>query len=212
MKTLKLAVLLSGSGRTLQNFIDLIKEGRLPATIELVISSRADAGGIAKAQAADIPAKVITRKGKSAEAFSQEITAALDRVNPDLICLAGYLSFYHIPKHYIGKIINIHPALLPAFGGHGMFGHHVHEAVIEAGCKFSGCTVHFADNEYDHGPIILQKVVPVLDDDTPDTLADRVFEQETLAYPEAIRLFAAGRLKVVGRRVLTLSQRSGEGR
>jgi len=203
MKQLRLAVLLSGGGRTLQNFIELIGEGKLPATVELVISSRPDAGGLTKARAAGIPTKVITKKGKTTEQFSNEITRSLDEVSPDLICLAGFLCFYTIPDQYAGKVINIHPALLPSFGGQGMYGHHVHEAVLEAGCKVSGCTVHFADNEYDHGPIILQRTVPVLDEDTPDSLADRVFEQEKIAYPEAIRLFAEGRLRIVGTRVFT---------
>ncbi len=100
--------------------------------------------------------------------------------------------------------MNIHPALLPAFGGKGMYGHHVHQAVIDTGCKVSGCTVHFADNEYDHGPIILQRVVEVKDDDTPETLAARVFEEEKKAYPQAIKLFAEGRLQIIGRRVKIL--------
>lgn len=204
MARVKLAVLLSGGGRTLQNLIDLIGEDALPASIALVISSRSGAGGLAKAQAAGIPTTVVAGKGKTTEQFSDAITAALDTIGPDLICCAGFLSLYKMPEHYVGKMMNIHPALLPAFGGKGMYGHYVHDAVIESGVKYSGCTVHFADNEYDHGPIILQKVVPVLDDDDSETLADRVFEQEKLAYPEAIRLFGAGRLKIVGRRVITL--------
>ena len=106
-----------------------------------------------------------------------------------------------IPPEFAGRVMNIHPALIPAFCGKGYYGHHVHEAVLAAGVKLTGCTVHFADNEYDHGPIIVQKAVPVLDDDTPETLAARVFEMECEAYPEAIELFAAGRLVVEGRRV-----------
>jgi folate-dependent phosphoribosylglycinamide formyltransferase PurN len=105
--------------------------------------------------------------------------------------------------------MNIHPALLPSFGGKGMFGHHVHQAVINHGCKVSGCSVHFLDNSYDTGPIILQRTCPVLDDDTADTLAARVFEQETIAYPEAIRLFAQGRLKIEGSRVRNLPKPAG---
>ena len=107
----------------------------------------------------------------------------LDNVKPDLICLAGFLSLYTIPDHYLGRVINIHPALLPSFGGKGMYGHFVHEAVLKTGCKVSGCTVHFTDNVYDHGPIIIQRTVPVLDDDTPDTLAARVFEEEKNRVP-----------------------------
>lgn len=200
-KNIRLAVLISGGGRSLVNMIEHIKAGKLSARIELVISSRPDASGLEKAASAGIPTVVISSKGKTRDEFSAEITAALDKVNPDLICLAGFMCFYHIPPQYRGKVMNIHPALLPAFGGKGMFGHHVHEAVIKAGCKVSGCTVHFADNVYDNGPIIIQKVVPVMEDDTPDDLAARVFEQEKVAYPEAIQLFAEGRLTIEDQRV-----------
>ncbi len=206
MKKIRLAVLISGGGRSLENMIQKIREGTLPATIELVISSSADAGGLKKAQAAELPAITISRKGKSGEQFSSEITSALEGVNPDLVCLAGFMCFYTIPDRFLGRVMNIHPALLPAFGGKGMYGHHVHEAVLEAGCKVSGCTVHFADNQYDAGPIIVQRTVPVLEDDTADTLAARVFEEEKIAYPEAIRLFAEGRLKITGRRVRVLGK------
>lgn len=195
-KPLRTAVLVSGSGRTLKNFIDLEAAEKLPITIELVISSQPDVKGIAHARNASIPTKIITRKDHPGQAFSGAITAALDEVRPDLICLAGFIAFWQIPPHYEGKVMNIHPALLPRFGGKGLYGHHVHEAVLAAGCKVTGVTVHFADNQYDHGPIILQRPVPAYDTDTPDTLADRVFEQELIAYPEAIRLFAAGRLTI----------------
>jgi phosphoribosylglycinamide formyltransferase-1 len=115
--------------------------------------------------------------------------------------MAGFLQLLEIPDDFLGRVMNIHPALLPAFGGKGYHGRKVHEAAIEAGVKVSGCTVHFADNEYDHGPIIIQRVVPVEDDDTPESLQARVFAAECEAYPEAVRLFAAGRLRVEGRRV-----------
>jgi len=108
--------------------------------------------------------------------------------------MAGFLSLWRIPAEYYGKVINIHPALLPEFGGAGMYGTRVHQAVLAAGKKVSGCTVHFCDNQYDHGPIILQHTVPVLTVDTPETLAARIFEQECVAYPEAIQLFADGRI------------------
>jgi phosphoribosylglycinamide formyltransferase-1 len=115
--------------------------------------------------------------------------------------MAGFLQLLDIPPDFEHRVMNIHPALIPAFCGKGYHGAHVHRAVLEAGVKVSGCTVHFADNQYDHGPIILQQVVPVKDDDTPESLAARVFEAECTAYPEAIRLFAEGRLEVQGRRV-----------
>ena len=135
------------------------------------------------------------------EAYTAALLDVLDAAKVDLIAMMGFLSRWNIPSRYDGRVMNIHPALLPNFGGQGMFGHHVHEAVLAQGGKVSGCTVHFADNEYDTGPIVVQRTVPVFDTDTPDTLAARVFEQECLAYPEAIRLFAAGRLEILGPRV-----------
>ena len=122
----------------------------------------------------------------------------LDDAKVDLVIQAGFLSLWHIPPQYEHKVMNIHPALLPKYGGHGMWGHHVHEAALAAGEAESGCTIHFVTNEYDAGPIILQRTAPVLPDDDADALAARVFEQECIAFPEAIRLFAAGRLHVEG--------------
>jgi phosphoribosylglycinamide formyltransferase 1 len=116
------------------------------------------------------------------------------------------MTLVQVPDDFLGRVMNIHPALIPAFCGKGMYGHHVHEAVIESGVKLTGCTVHFADNQYDHGPIILQRAVPVLDDDTPQTLAAQVFAEECRAYPEAIRLFAENRLRIEGKRVRVLSE------
>jgi phosphoribosylglycinamide formyltransferase-1 len=199
---LKIAVLLSGSGRTLQNFIDLRRAGKLDVEVPIVIGSRAGLGGLERAQAANLRSAVVDRKRfGSLREYCDEVFGHCDRAGVDLICLAGWLCLLEIPDRYLGRAMNIHPALLPCFGGKGMFGHHVHQAVIDHGCKVSGCTVHFLDNTYDTGPIIVQRTCPVLEDDTPDTLAARVFEQEMIAYPEAIRLFAQGRLKIDGRRV-----------
>jgi phosphoribosylglycinamide formyltransferase 1 len=201
---INLAVLVSGSGRTLQNFIDLSRAGRLPVRIPLVVGSKAGLLGIKRAADAGIHNVVVERKTfASASGFSQRVFSLCDEARVDLVCLAGWLCLLPIPDRYLNRVMNIHPALLPSFGGHGMYGHHVHEAVVAHGCKVSGCTVHFVDNTYDTGPIILQRTCPVLDGDTPDALAARVFAEEQVAYPEAIRLFAAGRLKVEGRRVLT---------
>ncbi len=130
--------------------------------------------------------------------YSSRITALLDAAGVDLVVMAGFLSLWTIPQAYDDCVINIHPALLPSFGGKGMFGHHVHQAVLRQGCKLSGCTVHFVTNEYDQGPIIIQRCAPVLEGDTPDTLAARVFEQECIALPDALRLFAQGRLTIDG--------------
>ena len=201
---IRLAVLLSGGGTTLQNILDRIADGRLRAEIALVISNRSDAYGLTRAEQARIPAAVVTRNEHlSTEAFSAQIFGLCGRAQVDLVCLAGFLQLIQVPEDFLGRVMNIHPALIPAFCGKGFYGHRVHEAVLESGVKVSGCTVHFADNQYDHGPIILQRTVPVLDDDTADTLAARVFEQECEAYPEAIHLFAGGRLRIVGRRVTT---------
>jgi len=198
----RLAVLLSGNGTTLQNFIERIEAGRLDARVVLVISSRPDAFGLSRAQTAGIPTAVVSRKEHpDVNAFNDALHAELERQKPDLILLAGFLSPFQLRGKYGGRVMNVHPALIPAFSGKGFYGHRVHEAVIESGVRISGCTVHFADDDYDHGPIILQRTVPVLDDDTPDTLAARVQLAEQDAYPEAVSLFAAGRLEIAGRRV-----------
>jgi len=204
-RKVNLGVLISGGGTTLQNFIDKINEGKLNAEIKVVISSLSTAYGLVRAKKHGIPTAVIRKKDfPDWDEMSKAITAELDKYPIDLVCMAGFMCFYRIPEKYMGRVMNIHPALIPAFCGKGLYGHLVHEAVIEYGAKISGCTVHFADNQYDHGPIIIQKAVPVLDDDTPETLAKRVFEKECEAYPEAINLFAEGRLKIEGRRVRIL--------
>ena len=199
---IRLAVLLSGSGTTLQNFIDRIAAGRLDARIELVIASRADAYGLERARAAGLAAAAVVRKDHAdIDAFNDALHAELDRHAPDLILLAGFLSPFQLRGKYAGRVMNVHPALIPAFSGKGFYGRRVHEAAIASGVRLSGCTVHFADDEYDHGPIIVQRTVPVLDDDTPETLAARIQVVEQEAYPEAVALFAAGRLEIAGRRV-----------
>lgn len=202
----RLAVLVSAGGTTLQNLIDEIAAGRLDARIVQVVSNNAEAFALVRAERAGIPTAVVSRKqAGSREEFSRRIFDLCRSAQADLVCMAGFLQLVTIPEDYQLRVMNIHPALIPAFCGKGFYGHHVHEAVLEAGVKITGCTVHFADNEYDHGPIILQRAVPVLDDDTPETLAQRVFAEEKIAYPEAIRLFAEKRLQVVGRRVRILS-------
>lgn len=199
---IRLGVLISGGGMTLVNFKFRIANGEIPAEIAVVIASRADCGGVERARKMGLKTEVVSR-GSFADvgSFSERIFQILREHEVDLVTLAGFLCLIEIPDDFRGRVMNIHPALIPAFCGKGYFGHKVHEAALERGVKISGCTVHFADNEYDHGPIILQRPVPVLDDDTPDTLSARVFEAECEAYPEAIRLFAAGRLQIDGRRV-----------
>jgi formyltetrahydrofolate-dependent phosphoribosylglycinamide formyltransferase len=202
MAAIRLAVFLSGSGTTLQNFIDRIADGRLRAKVAVVVSSKADVLGLERAKKAGIPTAIVERKKcASVEEFSEKLFGHCRQAEAELVCMAGFLQLIRVPEDFIGRVMNIHPALIPAFCGKGFYGHHVHETAIASGVKVSGCTVHFADNEYDHGPIILQRTVPVLDDDTPDSLAARVFEQECEAYPEAIRLFAEKKLRIEGRKV-----------
>lgn len=202
---MRLAVLLSGGGRTLQNLAEVIARGELNARIVLVLGSRPDAHGLVRAAKLNIPTRTVSRKAYSSPGqFSQVVWQHVRAAGADLVALAGFLSLLVIPKDYVGKVINIHPALLPSFGGKGMFGHRLHKDVLAAGCQASGCTVHFAGEKYDTGPIIVQRTCPVLKDDTPDSLAARVFEQECLAYPEAIRLIAAGRVKIEGDRTRIL--------
>ena len=199
---IRLAVLISGGGTTLQNFIDRIVDGRMRAEIALVISSNPKAFGVERARKAGLQTEVIRREDfDTVENFSAAIFGRCREVEADLVTFGGFLKLFRITPDFAGRVMNIHPALLPAFGGKGMYGHHVHEAVLESSARVSGCTVHFVDDHFDHGPIILQRTVPVLDDDTPEILAARVFQQECEVYPEAIRLFAAGRLVMDGSRV-----------
>jgi phosphoribosylglycinamide formyltransferase 1 len=192
---LKLAVLISGSGGTLLNLCQRIAAKRLDAKVVQVISSRPGTLGVQRARDLGLPIEVIGRKEHAdIDAFSQANLDLVRKSGADLVCLAGFLQFLKIPAEFEDRVINIHPSLLPSFGGKGMYGHHVHEAVVKAGCKVSGCTVHFADNEFDHGPILVQRTCPVLADDTPDTLAQRVYAQECEAYPEAIQALAQGRV------------------
>ena len=204
---LRLAVLLSKGGTTLQNILDRIADGRLDAQVVAVVSNNAEAFGLERARQAKIPAFAIDRKdaGSLAE-FSRRIFAHCRQAQADLVCLAGFLQLIEVPEDFLGRVMNVHPALIPAFCGKGFYGHHVHEAAVALGVKVSGCTVHFVDNQYDHGPIILQRTVPVHDDDTPANLATRVFAEECEAYPLAIELFAQKRLKIEGRRVRVLAK------
>lgn len=201
-KRLRLVVLISGGGTTLRNLLKKIADGRLEADIVHVVSSNPKAGGLEIAKAARIPTSVITPKAcNRPEAYSEAVFGTCRSAQADYVVMGGYLTHVMIPPDFENRVLNIHPALIPAFCGKGFYGLRVHEAVLEYGARVSGCTVHFVDNEYDHGPVILQKTVPVLDDDTPETLAARVFEAECEAYPDALELLARGRVTVEGRRV-----------
>jgi phosphoribosylglycinamide formyltransferase-1 len=201
-KHLRLGVLISGGGRTLLNILECIEKERLNAEVPVVISSRSTVKGVERARNAGLNVKIVrTKDYPDINEFSKRLEEELGAANVDLVIQGGWLCLWKIPEHYINRVMNIHPALLPSFGGKGMWGHSVHEAVLAAGCKVSGCTVHFCTNEYDKGPIIVQRTCVVEEGDTTDTLADRVFEQECIAYPEAIRLYAEGRIKVEQGRV-----------
>jgi len=197
---LPIAVMLSGGGTTLQNLLDARSAGALPIRVVKVLASKPGIKGIERAERAGLPVEVVARNSfPSTEAYSETLFASCREAGAKLVCLAGFLQLLRIPDDFHLKVLNIHPSLLPAFGGKGMYGHHVHEAVLAFGAKVSGCTVHFADNQFDHGPIVAQRAVSVHADDTPDTLAARVFEAECAIYPEAIRMFAEGRLRIEGR-------------
>jgi formyltetrahydrofolate-dependent phosphoribosylglycinamide formyltransferase len=199
---MKIAVLLSGSGTTLENIFEHIERGELPVEVAVVVSSRADAFGLERARRRGVPTHVLPRKGcPTLAAYTDAVFAPVRESGAELVALAGFMVQLGVPDDFRHRILNVHPALLPAFGGKGCYGHYAHEKVLEHGCKVSGCTVHFVDEEYDHGPIVMQRCVPVMDDDTPDTLAERVQAAEREVYPQAIRAFAEGRLTVENGRV-----------
>ena len=202
-RPLRLGVLISGGGTTLVNLQQEIRAERLAADVVAVVADRV-CEGIDKARIAGLDCHLMPRREFDAvDEFSGAVFDRLRTSCVDLVVLAGFLARLEIPKDFANRVMNIHPALIPAFCGQGMHGKHLHAAVLKRGCTVSGCTVHFCDNEYDHGPIILQNCVPVEDDDTPGSLAARVFAAECAAYPEAIRRYAAGRLQIEGSRVRT---------
>ena len=201
-RPIRVAVLISGGGTTLANLVAKIRNKTLDAEVSLVIANRPDCGGIARAAEMGLRCEVIQRKSfPTVNEFSATIFSQCRQAKVDLVICGGFLALLTIPADFLGRIMNIHPSLIPSFSGQGFHGSHVHEAVLKRGCKVSGCTVHFVDDEYDHGPIILQRTVPVLDDDTAAVLAARVFVAECEALPEAIRMFASGKLEIEGSRV-----------
>ena len=203
---LRVGVLASGGGTNLQTIIDNCASGKIDADVVVVVSD-IECGALDRARRAGIPAEHIDRRDNerfpTREAFDQAVLASLRAHDVGLVCLAGYLRIMtrDLVDAYAGRMMNIHPALLPAFGGKDMWGHNVHQAVLDYGCKLSGCTVHFVSLETDGGPIILQRAVPVEEGDTADTLAARILPQEHALFSEAVQLFAQGRLKIEGRRV-----------
>lgn len=212
-EALRLGVLLSGEGTGLENLLARIEAGEVPARVAVVIASQKRAGGLRRAERRGIPAVAVPRPanmtkttGKTGLAggalgeFNDRIHAELEKHRVEFVALLGFLSPFQ-PRGYLGRAINVHPALIPAFSGPGMFGKRVHDAVLARGVKLTGATVHFVDEEYDHGPIILQRAVAVEADDNSETLAARVQAVERELVPEAIRLYAAGRLEIQGAQV-----------
>jgi len=200
---LPIAVLISGGGTTLRNLIERIGAGSLAGEIRLVISSNPDAHGLVYAAEAQIPTLVVEKKKSiSPAAFSDAIFGPCRDAGIRYVVMGGFLKHVPIPPDFENRVVNIHPSLIPAFCGLGMYGLKVHQAVLDFGAKITGCTVHFVDNEYDHGPIILQRPVEVRDDDTAETLQARVFQDECDALPDALARLASSRATVTGRRVV----------
>jgi len=206
-RRIRIAVLASGRGSDLQAIMDACDRGDIPGAVVVVASDNPKAGALERARRAGIPVIVLAvRSFPKREQFEARLLEALQSYQPDLVCLAGFMRILSpaFVQHFVGRMMNIHPALLPAFGGVGMYGEHVHRAVLDRGVRVSGCTVHFVDDVPDGGPIILQAAVPVGDDDTISSLAEKIADHEHRLYPEAIRLFAEGRLRREGRRVRIL--------
>ena len=201
---MNIGILVSGRGTNMESIIEASEKGLIKSKVLVVISNKKDALALSKAKKHGIQSIYVSPKNKSNEEYDKEIIKILDEYNVDFVVLAGYLrilSSVFINK-YPMRIINVHPSLLPCFGGKGFYGEHVHKAVLESGMKFSGCTVHFVTNEVDNGPIILQKCVEILDSDTPETLAERILPKEHEALIEAISLIENNKIEIKGKRVL----------
>lgn len=199
---LKFAVMASGGGTDFQSLIDAVAKGEIQAEICCLVAGKPGIYAIERAQKAGIPVEIVQKKDfAETDQFDEAVLAVLQKYRADFVVLAGYLNIIGTKtiQAYENKIINIHPALIPSFCGMGMYGRHVHEAVIRYGAKLSGATVHFVNEEADAGPIIMQKAVPVLQDDTPEMLAARVLETEHEILPEAVAMMAEGKLSVEGR-------------
>lgn len=192
-----------GRGSNLMAIDAAIRDGRLDARIVAVVGTAKDAPAMERAREAGLPTRTVLAKGRDEAQYGAALVGALESVGAEAIALAGYMRI--LPEAVVARwrhrIVNIHPALLPSFGGKGMYGHHVHEAVLAYGAKLSGCTAHLVDGEYDTGPVVLQKAVPVCDDDTPESLAARILPVEHATLVEALGLMAQNRLRVEGRRV-----------
>jgi len=208
MMSIRIAILVSGHGRgsNMAAIIDACQRGEIDGQVVLVIGTRDEAPALQRATEKGVSTEVVSPSKLGEEEYARRLLQTLGDAQVDLVCLAGFMRLLPPPvvHAYAGRVMNIHPALLPLFGGKGMYGEHVHRAVLESGMKVSGCTVHFVDEHYDTGPIIVQRCVPIEEEDTWETLAARVLAQEHQAYVQAVKLFAQGRLRVEGRRVRIL--------
>ncbi len=200
---MNIGFLLSGSGSTLQNFIDLKNKNKFFGSISVVISSKKEAYGLKRAKKANIPAFIVEYKHfkNDVDSYSKKISKILKDYDCDLIVMGGFMSFYKVPKEFENKVLNVHPSLIPSFCGKGMYGEKVHKAVLEYGVKFTGCTVHLVNNEYDKGPIVAQGIVEVFDDDTEKTLSQKVQAKERELYPEIVNNFINGLYEVKEKKV-----------
>lgn len=202
MARLPIAVLISGGGTTLHNLLLQQGDSALDVDFRLVVSSKASARGVIIAQQNNIPTEVISkRQFDCAQSHSEAVFGQMRARGIELVVMGGYLDYLLIPNDYHNRVVNIHPSLIPAFCGQGFYGLHVHQAVLDYGAKLSGCTVHYVDNQFDHGPIIAQRACPVLHDDTAESLQARVFQLECQLYPETIQAIAQGRVWANGRSV-----------
>lgn len=207
LKPYQIAVLISGGGTTLRNLIQRWDENQLNAQISLVLSNNPQAGGLDFARQANLQFAVVDHRSfDTIDAFSDAIFHQVQLAQADLVVMGGFLRRLKIPQEFENKVINIHPSLIPSFCGKGHYGQRVHQAVLDYGCKVSGCTVHFVDDQYDHGPIIAQRTVEVQVDDGPQELAERVFAAECDLYPQVINALAANQIQVDGRKVVWTSQ------
>jgi len=206
MRRVRIGVLASGGGTNLQAIIDACERGEIDGDVVVVISNVEDAFALERARKHRIDAYCFPHKGVTREQHEADVIECLEQHQVDLVCLAGYLRMLTplIIKKYAGRMMNTHPALLPSFGGEGMHGLHVHQAVLDYGCKVSGCSIHFVTEAVDGGQIILQKAVPVLEGDTAEVLQERVLKEEHKLFPRAVQLFAQGKLKIEGRKCRVL--------
>ncbi len=203
MKVTPIGMLVSGGGRTMENMAGACRRGEVPARLVAVVSSTSGAYAIERAKRLGIPCKVVSPKDfRDPGELGEASFSFLEEFGAEWVLFGGYVHYILVPERFKGRVLNIHPALIPSFCGKGMYGMRVHEAALKKGVRVTGVTVHFVDDEYDHGPIVLQEPVPVEHGDTPETLAARVFETEKEIYPRALRLLLTGKLKLQGDKVV----------